>query len=283
MSDPDFVPHTHYLPCLLGQRFQRLALRCHGAASLPPLVCVHGLTRNARDFDALAQRLADAFHVVAVDLPGRGASDWLSDPRAYDIATYVTALSHVFAWLARPVAFLGTSLGGICAMAIGAMPGQPITRMVLNDMGPVIPAESVRRIGEYLSAPPPLFPDLEAARLYLRRVHAPFGPLTDAQWRQMARDSTRPDPAGGLRLHYDPAIAIGFAEAGSGALDMRPWWEALTLPILVLRGETSDLLPAAMLTQMEAKATTRTIAGAGHAPALLDAESAAVIRGFLLC
>ncbi len=279
---PTATPETHLLPCLVGHAFRRVALRCHGARSNPPLVCVHGLTRNARDFDALARRLADRLFVVAVDLPGRGESEWLPDPAQYGVETYVAVLAQVFAWLGRNVAFLGTSLGGICAMSLAAMPGQPITRLVLNDIGPFVPETAMRRIADYVTASPPLFADTASLRLYLRRVHAPFGRLSEAEWQQMAENSARPLPDGSVALHYDPAIAVPFANTPPAALVMWPWWEALDLPVLALRGANSDVLELATAARMAGKATLLSVPEAGHAPALLDAMTQSAIRRFLL-
>jgi pimeloyl-ACP methyl ester carboxylesterase len=273
---------SHCLSYPLAGRFRRLALRCFGDPALPPVVCVHGLTRNARDFDALGLALSDAFHVVSVDLPGRGDSAWLEDPELYSLPTYLTALGHVFAYLARPVGFVGTSLGGLCGMGIAAMPGQPIARMVLNDVGPFLPGAALARIRDYLCAAPRRFPDLEALRLYLRRVHAPFGPLTVAQWRDLARNSARALPEGGLALHYDPGIAVGYAAAGVNDLDMFPWWDAIDVPMLTLRGESSDLLTAELAARMAAKSEIVTVPRTGHAPALLDAPTIGAVRRFLL-
>ena len=276
------VADTVFLPCLIGHAFRRVALRCHGARDNPPLVCVHGLTRNARDFDAVARHVADRMFVVAVDLPGRGESDWLDDPAEYGVETYVAVLAQLFAWLGRKVAFLGTSLGGICAMAVAAMPGQPIERLVLNDIGPFVPGEAMRRIAEYVTATPPRFADIEALRLYLRRVHAPFGRLSEAEWRRMAEDSARALPDGSVALHYDPAIAAPFARTPPGELVMWPWWEALDVPVLALRGANSDVLAVATAAKMTGKATVLTVPETGHAPALLDAMTQDAIRRFLL-
>lgn len=275
-------PETHHLPALIGHGFRRVALRCHGTRENPPLVCVHGLTRNARDFDAVARHLADRMFIVSVDLPGRGESEWLADPALYGVETYVGVLAQVFAWVGRDVAFLGTSLGGICAMALAAMPGQPITRLVLNDIGPFVPEAAMRRIADYVTATPPRFADVAALRLYMRRVHAPFGRLSEAEWHQMAADSRRDLPDGTVALHYDPAIAEPFAKAPPAALVMWPWWEKLDVPVLVLRGANSDVLDEATAAQMTGKASVMTVPGAGHAPALLDRMTQDAIRRFLL-
>ena len=158
-----------------------MAFSAWGDRAAPPVLCVHGLTRNGRDFDTLAKALAADFWVICPDLPGRGASDWLPDPMLYQAQHYVAALGHLLAWIGRDVAWVGTSLGGICGMLIAAADGSPISRLVLNDVGPFIPADSLRRIRDYMvaSGDSPImssFPDMDSVERHLRLVHAPFGP-----------------------------------------------------------------------------------------------------------
>jgi pimeloyl-ACP methyl ester carboxylesterase len=274
-------PIVTLLSYLLDGAFRRVALRCFGDPQAPPLVCVHGLTRNACDFDVIAAALSDRYYVVCPDLPGRGGSDWL-DSALYTPATYLVVLAHLFARLGRQVDYIGTSLGGICGMQIAALAGQPIRRMVLNDVGPFIPRAALERIRDYLQVRPPYFADVEAVRLYLRRVHAPFGKLSDAQWRAMARDSARALPGGGMTLHYDPAIAAPYGAEPMRDMDLWAVWAAIDIPLLTLRGESSDVLPEAVLAVMAHKSATVTVADTGHAPALLDGPTIAAVRAFLL-
>lgn len=267
----------------LGGRFYTLAWGETGSPSAPPVLCVHGLTRNARDFDTLADGLSDRFLVICPDLPGRGRSEWLADPALYQPASYVVALSHLLAAINRPVAWVGTSLGGICGMLTAAMPGAPITRLVLNDIGPAIPAAALARIRDYMGAAPASFPTLAALEQHLRRVHAPFGALTDAQWAHLARHSHRQLPDGTLGLHYDPAIATPILAAEPTDVDLWAVWDQIAVPRLVLRGESSDLLEESTFARMgQSGATTRLVRGAGHAPALMDSASIGAVRSFLL-
>jgi len=248
-----------------------------------PVLCVHGLTRSGRDFDALAGALADqGRRVLCPDLPGRGSSDWLPDPAMYAVPTYVTALGHLLARLDGPVDWVGTSLGGLCSMAVAATPGQPIRRMVLNDIGPFVPKAALARIRDYLGTAPATFPDAAALEAHLRRVHAPFGPLTDAQWRHLAETSARPVD-GRVALHYDPALVVPIRAAEPADLDLWPIWDRIVVPTLALRGESSDLLLPDTAERMGAKAGVRvaTISGCGHAPALMDAEQIALVARFL--
>jgi pimeloyl-ACP methyl ester carboxylesterase len=269
---------TRSLRYIVAGRFRSLSLRCFGDPAAPPLLCVHGLTRNARDFDVIAAVLSDRYHVVSPDLPGRGESDWLEDPMLYTTATYVTALTHLMASLGHQIDYIGTSLGGICGLELAALPGNPIRRMVLNDVGPWIPKAALERIRDYLCARAPYFADHAMLRLYLRRVHASFGPLTDAQWLTFAQNSARTLPDNGVALHYDPAIAVAYAADPITDLDM---WHKIDRPMLTLRGESSDLLTPDILAAMTPKSQTHIVPDTGHAPALLDAPTIEAVRGFL--
>ena len=268
---------------LLRDRFRTLAWVEWGSPAAPPVVCVHGLTRTGRDFDPLAMALAADFRVIAPDLPGRGRSEWLHGPQDYTVPSYLQALSHLLAVIDVPVGWVGTSLGGICGMALAAYPGTPVARLVLNDIGPSIPPTALSRIGAYMTSAPQRFDDLAALRTHLRRIHAPFGPLTDAQWAHLAEHSARPLPEGGLALHYDPAIAAAMAAAESADPNLWPLWDAIALPRLVIRGAESDTLDRETFARMAAGgAQTLVVPDAGHAPALMDPASIAAIRAFLL-
>jgi len=254
-----------------------------GPADGAPVVCVHGLTRSGRDFDALAEVLAAEGHrVICPDLPGRGASDWLPDPKLYMPTTYIGALGHLLARIDGPVDWVGTSLGGICGMVLAATRGNPIRRLVLNDVGAFIPQDAMARIRDYMAEPPGVFADIPALETYLRRIHAPFGALTDAQWRHLAETSAR-KTEGGLTLHYDPAIADPIRAQEAQAVDMRALWAMIDIPALVIRGAESDILPATTAQDMVAKPHVDyvEIQGAGHAPALMDAEQIGLVAAFL--
>lgn len=268
---------------LLPQGFFTLAWTEWGPEQGEPVLCVHGLTRTGRDFDALADALAgQGRRVLCPDLPGRGASDRLPDPSLYVPPTYVAALSHLLARLEGPVDWVGTSLGGICGMAIAATPGQPIRRLVLNDVGVHVPKDSIARIGDYLGQETE-FADLPALERHLRAVHAPFGALSDAEWRHLAETSARPAPGGRVALHYDPAIAAPFRAGVEADMDLSPLWARVTVPVLLLRGAESDLLPAETARAMARRPGVRLaeIPGCGHAPALMDADQIGLVSEFL--
>jgi pimeloyl-ACP methyl ester carboxylesterase len=273
-------PRALDIPYLLEGAFYRMACTAWGDPHAQPVICVHGLTRQGRDFDVLARDLASDFYVLCPDLPGRGRSDWLPSFALYQPPSYVQALSHLLTFVERPVYWVGTSLGGICGMLIAAARGQPIGRMVLNDIGPFLPRAALARIAAYIGDVPE-FAASPALEAYLRRVHAPFGALTDAQWAEFASHSTRILPDGRPALHYDPALAVPMRQTEPQDVDLWPFWERIDIPLLALRGETSDLLLPDTFARMGAKAQTHLVAGAGHAPALMDAPTIAVIRAFL--
>ncbi|MCX7686129.1 MAG: alpha/beta hydrolase [Acetobacteraceae bacterium] len=249
-----------------------------------PVLCVHGLTRTGRDFDALAQALAArGRRVLCPDMPGRGESDWLADPALYALPTYLAACAGLAAALGRPFDWVGTSMGGLIGLGLAA--GEERTRprrMVLNDVGPLVPAGALRRIAAYLALDLS-FPDMAGWEAHLRRIHAPFGPLPDGAWRHLAETSARMTAAGRLVPHYDPAIAHGFSAAAAEDLSLWELWERIALPVLVLRGAESDILPAEVAARMAEKPGVRVeaIPGVGHAPALLEAAEIALVSRFL--
>jgi pimeloyl-ACP methyl ester carboxylesterase len=273
-------PRERRVTYLLGSSFHQMNLLVWGDPHAEPVVCVHGLSRNAHDFDILAAQLARRFYVLCPDLPGRGGSDWLPDAALYQPMSYVQALSHLLAFIDRPVGWVGTSLGGICGMVIASAGNSPIRRMVLNDIGPFVPREAIARIIDYVGNIPAFLDEAEL-EAYLRRIHAPFGRLTDAQWAAMARHGGRRLPNGRLTLHYDPALAEPLRAAPPEDTQMWHFWDRITAPMLTLRGEDSDLLSAETLARMQAKSATHIVADAGHAPAMMDAPTIAVVEQFL--
>jgi pimeloyl-ACP methyl ester carboxylesterase len=182
-----------------------------------------------------------------------------------------------------PVDWVGTSLGGICGMGIAATPGNAIRRMVLNDIGAIIPSAALARIRDYINQPAQAFADIAALEAHLRKVHAPFGPLTDAEWRHLAETSARRDAEGALQLHYDPAITHAFSAGDIADIDLSAFWATIAIPVLILRGITSDILPADVAAEMARKPGTSLIeiADAGHAPALMAADQISAIQDFL--
>ena len=253
-----------------------------GLASGRPVVCVHGLTRQGRDFDALARQLsARGRRVICPDIPGRGLSGWLPSGALYAVPTYIAALTPLLAEL-EEYDWVGTSMGGLIGMGLAAFPGNAMRRMVLNDIGSFVPVAALERIRDYLQHTP-RFADLPALEAYLRRIHAPFGDLTDEQWRHLAEHSARMTADGQYKLHYDPAIVEPMA-GPLADVDLWALWDfCVRRPVLVLRGATSDLLLPDVLTRMDEHPDVRvaTIPGCGHAPALMEAGQIALITDFL--
>ena len=250
------------------------------------VICVHGLTRNGRDFDALATALAAAGRrVVCPDVVGRGLSDRLADPASYGYPQYLADMTALIARLdVAEVDFVGTSMGGLMGLMMAALPGTPIRRLVINDVGPFIPAAAMERIGTYLGGDP-VFPDLAAAEAYVRQIHAPFGTLTDDQWRHLTEHSLRPVEPGAYRLAYDPRIAQRFKETPIEDVDLWAQWDAVACPVLVLRGANSDLLlaeTAREMSQRGPRAQVVEIEGCGHAPALMATDQIELVVDWLL-
>lgn len=271
---------------LSAHGFHRLAVHTWGPRDAREVtVCVHGLTRTGRDFDPLAEALAGERRVLCPDVVGRGQSDWLPAAEAYGYPQYNADMTAV---LARggsgAVDWIGTSMGGLIGMMLAAQPRTPIRRLVLNDIGPFVPAAALRRLADYVGADP-YFADFAEAAAYIRKVHAPFGALSEAQWRHLSEHALRADPVGGYRLAYDPKIAAPLADPEAiEDIDLRHLWDAVTCPVLVLRGADSDLLTPETARDMakgRAQVTVREIPGAGHAPALLDDDQIAAVCDWL--
>jgi pimeloyl-ACP methyl ester carboxylesterase len=250
------------------------------------LLCVHGLTRTGRDFDDFARALRDQYRVVCPDVAGRGDSDRLPEPLLYAIPQYVADMVTLIARLdVESLGWVGTSMGGLIGMALAAQPGAPVSKLVLNDAGPQITRASLERIATYLGRTPE-FASIEEAEQSVRRVAAPFGPHSEAQWRVLTEVWVRKGDDGRYRAHYDPRIAEPFRAAmPENDLAMWPLYEAVRCPTLALRGEHSDLLTRETHQRMGTtgpKATLVEIAGVGHAPTLMFPEQIAPVRAFLL-
>jgi pimeloyl-ACP methyl ester carboxylesterase len=276
------------LQCASPSGLHRIAyLEWGGPRGAKVLVCVHGLTRCARDFDRLAAEMVrHGYRVVCPDVAGRGDSDWLVNPAEYVVPTYANDMVTLIARLdVESVHWVGTSLGGLIGMTLAAMPESPIRKLVLNDAGPVLAAASLDRIGAYVGKWPAL-PDIEAAEQYVRTVSAPFGPHTDAEWRFLTEHVVRKNADGSLRMHYDPAIAVPFnAELPHKDVELWGFYDAIRCPTLVLRGEHSDLLTrdtAAKMATRGPRAKVVEIPGVGHAPTLLHDDQIRIVKEFLL-
>ena len=244
---------------------------------------MHGVGRNGRDFDVLGEALAPTHRVLAIDMPGRGKSDWLANPNDYVFPTYLTTLTALIARSGAPtVSWVGTSMGGLLGIVAASMQKTPVARLVVNDVGPVIEPAALARIAEYFGADP-VFATYDEIDRYVRQISAPFGPLTDAQWAHVAAAMCASGADGRWGLAYDPGIAVPFRQQPAPPA-LWPVWDAIKCPTLVLRGAQSDLLSAATAAAMSSRGPRPRVvefAGVGHAPMLLAADQVEAVAGFL--
>lgn len=276
--------HGSYLS-LNSKGFHRVAFTEWGESDNPRvLICVHGLTRNGRDFDALAEALAGDFRVVCPDVVGRGASDWLAEKSDYGYPQYLSDMTALLAHLkTESVHWVGTSMGGLIGMLLAALPGSPIKRMVMNDVGPLIPRAALERIASYVGDDPH-FSSVQELDSYLREIYAPFGPFTDGQWQGLVRSSVRELDNAKIGLAYDPGIAMPFRAMPKQDVDLWSAWSNVECPVLVIRGEQSDLLLADIAEQMTKsgpRAELAVLAGMGHAPTLMSEDQIALVSDWL--
>jgi pimeloyl-ACP methyl ester carboxylesterase len=256
------------------------------------LVCVHGVTRISDDFDNLASAMAGTHRVVCPDVVGRGRSDWLRNPQLYRLPQYVsdmvTLLARVLANAdTQSVDWFGTSMGGLIGMGLASLPGSPVRKLVLNDIGPTLDTAALLRIGDYIGQDVRFQTFDEAAR-YIREISAPFGPHTDEEWHKIAADVLRQNADGAWIRHYDMGLAAPFKSATPESIksDEALLWaayDAIQCPTLLVRGVQSDLLSPATaqaMTQRGPKAKLVEIAGVGHAPTFMHADQIALAQDF---
>ncbi|GJL84041.1 MAG: alpha/beta hydrolase [marine bacterium B5-7] len=262
---------------LSGSGFHHLHYTEWGEQDNPEVIfCLHGLTRNGRDFDYLARRLASRFRVICPDAVGRGLSDWLNDKSAYQYPQYLADMAVLIARSsASKIDIIGTSMGGLIGMMLASMPKNPVRRLILNDIGAFIPRAGLLRIGEYVGRET-TFADLDKVERYLREVSAGFGPLDDEQWQHLAVHGTRrvnPDETdSSYVLLYDPQIRQAF-DGDIDDVDLWPVWSMVHQDVLILRGADSDILSHDVATSMlERNARTDLVEfqGIGHAPMLME-------------
>jgi pimeloyl-ACP methyl ester carboxylesterase len=253
------------------------------------LLCAHGLARQGRDFDTLARAMVDHYRVVCPDVVGRGQSDWLPDPAGYVVPAYVADMVTLLARLnATQLDWVGTSMGGLIGMGLASLPGAPVRRLVLNDVGPAIRFEAIARIGQYLGAPV-RWKTLDEAADYLWSVSQSFGPHTREQWLALTVPQLKAD-GDGFKPHYDPAIAVPFRAVtpevnAAGTAQLWKAYDSLRCETLLLRGAESDLLAretAVEMTQRGPRAQLREFEGVGHAPTLVQPDQVQAVRSFLL-
>jgi len=261
------------------------------AANPRVLVCVHGLSRQGRDFDTLAHALRVHYRVVCPDVVGRGQSDWLAEPAGYEIPAYVADMVTLLARLnAGELHWLGTSMGGLIGLVLASFAQTPISKLIINDIGPTMPFDTVTNIGAYLGDPV-RWRTVDEAADYLLAISPGFGPHTREQWLALTRPMLKPDKSGpGLIPHYDPKIAVPYRSVTpevvtAGETLLWHCYDALRCPVLLLRGAESDLLTretALAMTQRGPRARLHEFAGVGHAPTLVAPQQVQVVQEFLL-
>jgi pimeloyl-ACP methyl ester carboxylesterase len=284
-------PRLHHVQCLSLGGLHRMAYWEWGDPLNPRvLLCVHGLTRQGRDFDVLAQSLCGQYRVVCPDVVGRGESEWLPDPKGYAVPTYVADMVTLLARLnAQTLDWVGTSMGGLIGMGLASLPGSPIRRLVLNDVGPRMELAALQRIGQYLGLPL-RWNSFEEAAEALRLLTLGFGPHTREQWHALTRPQLRQESDGRWALRYDPGIGEPFQQlnaelVGAGQSQLWQAWDRIQAPTLVLRGALSDLLTAETAQEMAHRGPrpqVQVFEGVGHAPTLVAPDQVQAVSRFLL-
>jgi pimeloyl-ACP methyl ester carboxylesterase len=283
-------PRLNHVQCLDNRGLHRMAYWEWGDAANPRvLVCVHGLTRQGRDFDTLARALCTEYRVVCPDVVGRGRSDWLADPMHYGVPQYVADMVTLLARLnAQQVDWVGTSMGGLIGLGVAALQGSPLRRFVINDVGPTIEPAAIARIGSYVGRTAQ-WRTLDEAADALWQISQGFGLHSREQWLALTEPQLKHE-GGVFKPRSDPSIALPFkavtpeqSKAGEALL----WqaWDGLTLPTLLVRGEQSDLLSAATaqaMTERGPRARLVQFAGVGHAPMFVQPDQVAAVSEFLL-
>lgn len=280
-------PRQLRIPFLLHNARHTLVVHEWGdVANTKVAICVHGLSRNGRDFDVIAEKLSATHRVLCPDVPGRGLSDFLPDAKDYAIPVYAQIMQQMLVQLGiKRYDWIGTSMGGLIGMVVAATPGNTMRSFVCNDVGPSIERAALERIGVYMGMRPPAFESYEQLyRASLLAINS-FGPLTEEQKDHIVRSSCALGDDGKWRYTNDPKIGEAFVAAlAQPTADLWPLWSAIHTRTLVLRGEHSDLLSAATLARMKngrINVTTHEVADTGHAPMLMDAPTIDHVTEFI--
>ncbi|NCT40676.1 MAG: alpha/beta hydrolase [Alphaproteobacteria bacterium] len=254
-----------------------------------PIICVHGLTGNARDFDYLAHDLVTrGYRVISITLPGRGASDFLSNPLDYNYSQYITDIFEVLKveGFDKPacVDWIGISLGGLLGIQIAGMDDTPIKRLIINDVGPVVPKAALEFIHKVIKEPY-YFDSVGALEQRMRATRGlTWGPVTDGQWRHMAVHNHRVLSDGRVTYAYDPKIAVVFEDAPIGDVDLWQMWENISCPVLLIHGKKSMLLTKKIIKMMRKTGVEFdlvTLKKCGHAPSLMAPSQIEMIEEWL--
>ena len=220
------------------------------------------------------------------DVAGRGESGWLSTSLEYNFPQFLADMNVLLARVgAREVDWVGTSMGGLLGMLLASQPNTPIRRLVMNDVGAFLPMSALQQIARNLEAPKE-FKSIAAVEAHLRKTRAEWGPISDPQWRELAIHSSRETDTG-FRLHFDPALARIMRPMPIAAPGLFFWdaWQRVTCPTLLVRGENSTVFPRMVAESMKLrhpKVVLEEIAGCGHAPSLMNAQQAGLVRKYLM-
>ncbi len=257
------------------------------------LLCVHGHVRISDDFDVLAEELSSQFRVICPDVVGRGKSSYLRNPQYYQISQYVRDMVTLLARVnAENVAFLGTSMGGLIGIELAALQDSPVHKLIINDIGPLLATTAINRVRQYIGQPK-RFSTLEEGIEFVRTTTATFGQHTEAEWHKLCTDVLRQDKDGAWIWHYDVKLVMMIISSFQGinpelahATQLLMWasYDAIHCPTLLLRGTSSDMLPASMaldMTRRGPKAQLVEFANVGHAPTLVHADQINVVKAFL--
>jgi pimeloyl-ACP methyl ester carboxylesterase len=281
-------PRPGSVRCMSKSGFHRIAYVEWGDPNSERVAfCVHGLTRQGRDFDPLAVALArKGYRVVCPDLVGRGRSEWLHNPEEYELPQYVSDMATVIGSLkVKSIDYIGTSLGGLTGIQLASKLNTPIRRMVINDIGALLPWQALFRLGEYVQKMPKRFGNFFSAEAYFREILAPFGTLGDSEWYHLTKYSIARDDDGKFRMLIDPGIARGVRAVPFYNVSFWREWDDIKCPVLLLRGQHSDLLPedvAVQMTRRGPRASFVEFPGCGHAPALMDHRQCGTIISWLM-
>lgn len=292
-----------YFLGLSEEGFHKVAYTEWGIANTkPPIICVHGLTRNRTDFDSLAAYLSpQGYHLYCPDIVGRGDSDWLKDPLHYTYEQYIADMNTLIAHTrATEIDWIGTSMGGLIGMILASLPLSPIRRLILNDIGPQIPVKGLSRLSEFVGRDP-VFSSMEEAKQHYKRTYEDLGTLTEAQWQHLTENSLRESSPGKFtsktdqgvnatpaksklawKLLFNPLKAL---EGTFFDIDLWQIWEKVTCPVLIIHGERSDILLPSIITKMQQrhpKVDVAEIPNTGHAPGLRDVAQQEIIRQWLM-
>jgi len=279
---------TFFVHCASGDSTHRMAYHAWGDPSnRKVLLCVHGLTRRGSDFKTLAEAMCKDYYVVCPDVVGRGDSDRLSNPMLYAVPQYVSDIAQMVKALGvSQVDWLGTSMGGLIGMVYAAMPHSPIRRMLINDVGPKIEPEAIKRLGSYVGQPFSFVSRADALNR-LNAICATFGEHTPEEW-ETYNGPMLIERNGLWSMHYDPDISVPFASvnpimAKAGEMAMWHAFKQIKIPMLIVRGAVSDLLSAATVAEMckvNPYARSIEIPNVGHAPAFVKQEQIALAKEF---